>query len=247
MRLSEELQLRLFGQSHTGQVALLLFEGPEEVVRQFAALDGEAVAAGRRDPALLPAGGKLAQILGADLVSESTAAKTPADSGPHVEERTTCCMSGVYFRLQNVFIGDVIEEPDHLRPHLRATIVDGPERLPRNPEAFDSGCVETAVALLGDPKIKSLLYVPVSYDSVVRPSRRSLLTQSISRLPADRKAQIAAIVYGAPRDPPFGAIALLRSTLGDRESGSPSRTSGRPPKDSSARPLLPARSNFRSC
>lgn len=68
--LSEELQLKFFGHDKGGRVALLLFEGSEEAVRDFARLEGEDLARARRDPEWLPAGGRLAQILGEDLVSE---------------------------------------------------------------------------------------------------------------------------------------------------------------------------------
>jgi len=105
--LSEELQLKFFGHDRGGRVALLLFEGSEESVRDFAGLEGEELARARRDPAWLPPGGRLAQILGGDIVSEMSAeAAAPAanSSGPAAVAR----LFGIYFRMRDVFIGDVI-------------------------------------------------------------------------------------------------------------------------------------------
>ena len=209
--LSEELQLKFFGQDKGGRVALLLFEGSEDAVRDFAQLEGEDLARARRDPAWLPPGGRLAQILGEDLVSEmSVDARAPADEGgPTAAAR----FSGIYFRMRNVFIGDVISSlAEGVRE--RATLVEGVDRLPRDAERFDTGCIDAARQLLKDDRLCSSLYVPLAYDSLVRPSLRAAVSSRIGCLPEGKRAQLAAIVYNVPRDPPFGAIAQIRATLG---------------------------------
>jgi hypothetical protein len=213
LALSEELQLKFFGHDKGGRVALLLFEGSEAAVRDFARLEGEDLARARRDPEWLPAGGRLAQILGEDLVSEmSAAAPAPPEAGqdgPAVVPR----LHGIYFSLRNVFIGDVISsQAEGVRD--RQTLVEGADRLPRDTEPFDAGCIEAAIELLGDERVRSSLYVPLSYDSLVRPSLRAAVSARISQLPETRRAQLAALVYNVPRDPPFGAMTQIRATLG---------------------------------
>lgn len=210
--LSEELQLKFFGQDRGGRVALLLYEGSEDSVRDFARLEGEDLARARRDPAWLPPGGRLAQILGEGLVSEMSAdAPAPAadDGGPTAVAR----LSGIYFRMKSVFIGDVISSlAEGVRE--RVTLVEGADRLPRDTERFDTGCIEAACQLLKDDRLRSSLYVPLAYDSLVRPSLRAAVSSRIGGLPEGKRAQLAAIVYNVPRDPPFGAITQIRATLG---------------------------------
>lgn len=213
-RLSEELQERFFGRSRTGRVALLLFEGTEEAARAFAALEGDALAEARRDPACLPPGGRLAQIVGDDLVSESGAPAAPnvPEAAPEEPPPQPPRLHGVYFRLKDVFIGDVICVEGASRKG-RTTVVETADLLPRDPEWFDPACIDAAIGLFRDRRMGSTLYVPLSYDNLVRPSLRAALSEKLARLPANRRGQLAAIVYNVPRDPPFGAVTQIRSTL----------------------------------
>lgn len=216
VKLSEELQAKLFGKSNSGKVALLLFEGPADSVRAFAALDGEGLAQARRDPARLPSGGRLAQLLSEDLVTETAAPETPPPSPqPPAEEPPAdhVRLHGVYFRARKVFIGDVVSSLGAVARD-RATITDGADRLPEDPQGFDAFCIEAARKLLVEEDLRSTLYIPLSYDSLVRPSRRAALTAKLAELPADRSAQLAAAIYGVPRDPPFGAMSAIRKVLG---------------------------------
>ena len=70
-RMSDELQTKLFGTAAAGEVTLLLFEGPVEAVSAFAALENAVAIRALNEPALLPAEGRLSQILGSDAVSEA--------------------------------------------------------------------------------------------------------------------------------------------------------------------------------
>lgn len=214
VKLSEELQLKFFGQSNAGKVSLLLLEGSEIAARDFAGLEGEALARARSDPSCLPAGSRLAQIFTEDLVTQmtSTAASVGAPEAPAPPPRTPAQLFGIYFRMRSVFIGDVVSHVDeHSRD--RPMVVDGAEHLPKNPEAFDAGCIEVALDLLKDEGLKSILYVPLSYDSLVRPSQREAVAARISRLPEARRSQVAAIIYNVPRAPAFGVVTQIRTML----------------------------------
>lgn len=209
-RLSDALQTKLFGASATGEVGLLLFEGPEAAARAFAALDRQTLAAALADPALLPAGGRLRQVVtetpAAEALSAAPATAAAADPPP------AGLLNGVYFTLRGVFIGDVVSAA--APGGRRASIVEGPEHMPADPAGFDAACVTAALGCLADPTFTSLLYIPVAYDNIVRPSPRALYEEMFEALPPDRKSQLAAVVYNAPRDPVFGAMSQIRATLG---------------------------------
>ncbi|MDP3749932.1 MAG: hypothetical protein Q8Q88_23135 [Phenylobacterium sp.] len=212
-RLSDDLQTRLFGQSATGEVTLLVFEGPEAAARGFAALDKEALAAALRNEALLPAGGRLSRISAKAPVMEAaeSAASDPPTHAP--EPSLEVRFHGVYFSLKDVFIGDVVSAHAENRGR-RASIVEGFEQLPSDPAAFDETCVEAALECLAKAPIKAILYVPVAYDNLVRPSLRAACVKRLSALPADSRNHLGAVIYGVPRDPGFGAMTQIRDTLG---------------------------------
>jgi len=218
-RMSDELQTKLFGTAASGEVTLLLFEGPVEAVSAFAALENAVAVRALNEPALLPAGGRLSQILGSDAVSE-TEREANVRSGPSgpprqadVDEdgRPPERLHGVYFIPQGVFIGDVIAL-SHGRAY--STIAEGPDRVPPDRERFDADCVAAAQRLLADPRVTGALYIPISYDRIVRPSVLAAYEDLLSALPEDRKPQLTAAIYDVPRDPGFGALTQLKATLG---------------------------------
>lgn len=209
-RLSDELQAKLFGEAAIGEVALLLFEGPEASVRAFAGLDKEALAAAMADKALLPRGGRLSRICAEPPPVETVASAPQTDAAnPSLETR----FHGVYFALKDVFYGDVLSVcPD--RRGRRGSIVDGHDQLPGDASAFDEGCVDAALECLAAGAIKSMLYVPVAYDNLLRPSLRAACVERFARLPEDARGRLGAAIYGVPRDPGFGAMTHIHETLG---------------------------------
>jgi len=217
--MSDELQTKLFGTAAAGEVTLLLFEGPVEAVSAFAALENAVAIRALNEPALLPAEGRLSQILGSDAVSEAEK-DANVRSGPSGPPRqadvggdgpTPERLHGVYFIPQGVFIGDVIAL-NHGRAY--STIAEGPDRVPPDRERFDGDCMAAAGRLLADPRVTGALYVPISYDRIVRPSVLASYEDLLSALPEDRKPQLTAAVYDVPRDPGFGALTQLKATLG---------------------------------
>lgn len=218
-RMSDELQTKLFGTAASGEVTLLLFEGPAEALSAFAGLENSVAVRALNEPALLPLGGRLSQILGSDPVSETEREtnvrsrqsapqrSTDADEDGHSPER----LHGVYFIPQSVFIGDVIAL-SHGRAY--STIAEGPDRVPPDRERFDAGCVAAAQRLLADPRVTAALYIPISYDRIVRPSVLATYEDLLSALPEDRKPQLTAALYDVPRDPGFGTLTQLKATLG---------------------------------
>lgn len=226
-RLSDDLQTHLFGVGDEGEVALLVFEGSHEAVTAFAGMDAPAVAAAVADPSLLPPGGRLTRIAPVRLVAltpdtpivvaeqpepeplaprrqliESTPAAPPAWEG----------LQGVYFTPREVFYGDVVMFiPENSRIHL--CVVDGAEHMPKDPAAFDAACVGIAVKLLAERPKGSLLFLPISFTSLVRPSLRQAYEAMLSELPLDRRAELAATIYDVPRDPNFSGLREARAMI----------------------------------
>ena len=226
-RLSDELQVKLFGAEAVGDVKLLLFEGSLDAVTAFVTLDSATAVRALGDPRLLPPGGRLRQIHADGSAPEiageqASPAGAPDAAGTSRAARTSHvadgaegprgCLQGVYFAPKRIFVGDVIGLRHNWREHT--SIVEGSDRLPTDPAAFDFDCIAAANRLLQDRTITTTLYVPISYDEIVRPSRRTVYQQWFSTLPAERRPQLAAVVYDVPRDPAFAALTQLIATLG---------------------------------
>ncbi|MDP3854851.1 hypothetical protein [Phenylobacterium sp.] len=231
-RLSDELQIKLFGEADEGQVGLLLFEGPAEAVTAFAALDAATVARALLDPSLLPPGGRLSKIESPDQAAKAAKSDTlapPRAAGPGwVEQRLIGAvdevaapsfdmpqlegLQGIYFTLRGLFVGDVISStPGTARTHL--TLLEGAEHMPAQPEVFDADCLAAALHYLDGPGVEAMLYLPICYSNIIRATKRADYEKLFESLPPERRPVLAAAVYDVPRDPAFGALSVLRSTL----------------------------------
>jgi hypothetical protein len=227
-RMSDELQIKLFGAGAEGEVALLLFEGSPEAATAFAVMDTADLVAALRDPARLPAGGRLSRIVSpgaadrpAEVLRERPSESVDAEPDPEspadlVAEDTRALpalegVQGVYFIPRGLFMGDVVSStPGSARVHL--SVVEGAEHVPHDPAAFDADCVIAAMRYLTEGA-RATLFLPVSYSNIVRASQRDAYAQILSVLPASRRNQLTASVYDTPRDPAFGALAQIRKML----------------------------------
>jgi len=241
-RLSDELQRHLFGVGNEGEVALLVFEGSHAAVTEFAAMDTLQVAAAVADPALLPPGGRLTRILPeavasavatpATLASPATAPAAP--TAPAEETGWTVAptpslrrllqtpepppppawegVQGVYFMPHELFYGDVVMYiPQDANTHL--SVVDGPGHMPKDAAVFDAACADIAARLLAGRPKGSLIFVPVCFTSLARPSRRETYMETLSKLPPERRSELAATIYDVPRDPAFTGLRQARALL----------------------------------
>ncbi len=223
-RLSDELQIKLFGTGSEGEVALLLFEGPPEAASVFANLDNAALAEALKNPDLLPTGGRLTRIVSPGAVDQEpeilreaqpakpdagaigAAAAAAAASLPALEG-----LQGIYFTTRNLFVGDVVSStPGAQRTHF--SLVEGAEHRPVDTAAFDADCVIAAMRFLTEG-VKSMLYLPICYSNIVKPSMRQDYERILSILPQSHRGQLAAAVYDVPRDPAFGGLSQIRAML----------------------------------
>ena len=228
-RLSDELQRHLFGTGDEGEVALLVFEGGQAAVTAFAAMDAKAVAAAVKDPSLLPPGGRLTRIV-AEWREPGAAAAGAAADEPEWAAADDIALKreltapqppgapawegfqGIYFTPRELFYGDVVMcVPANARTHL--SLVDGPEHMPRDAVAFDEACLRIAIRLLAERPRGSLLFLPMCFSSLVRPSMRDAYQEMLMELPSDRRAELAATVYDVPRDPAFTGLRQVRALL----------------------------------
>jgi hypothetical protein len=228
-RLSDELQRHLFGTADDGEVALLVFEGTYAAVTKFAALDHKQIAEAVTDPAKLPPGGRLTRILpecrgGGEPPAPAPKAEGSAEWAPAPSLKRQLQepppppppawegVQGVYFIPRAVFYGDVVMYiPQNAKTHL--SVVDGLEHMPKEARAFDAGCVHIAARLLSERPKGSLIFVPISFTSLARPSLRDAYVNMLAELPTDRRSELAATIYDVPRDPAFTGLRQARALL----------------------------------
>jgi hypothetical protein len=223
--LAGELQLKLFGSEGEGEVSLLLFEGSDMEVHRFARLPVEDVDRMLAGDALNPPfEGRIDRITAGgaiparrtpppealeDVDFDSPARAAPAPSAG----RTEPAYAGFYLTASQTFVGGLAlcrraRRDRHLYPDLSS-----PEPLPGAPaEAFDEGCVESALHAL-DEGAGGLLFVPLSFSSLVRPTGRRAYARFLSRLPAEARDRLGAAVYDTPRAPSFFALSTIRRFL----------------------------------
>jgi hypothetical protein len=223
-RMSDELQIKLFGAGAEGEVALLLFEGSPEAATAFAIMDTADLIAALRDPARLPAGGRLSRIVSpgaasrpAEVLRERASEPMDADPDPDLLSEDTRPLpalegvQGVYFLPRGLFMGDVVSStPGSARVHL--SVVEGGDHVPNDPAAFDADCVIAAMRYLTEGA-RATLFLPVCYSNIVRTSQREAYEQILAVLPASHRRHLTATVYDTPRDPAFGALAQIRRML----------------------------------
>ena len=227
-RLSDELQRHLFGEGEEGEVALLVFEGSHAAVTAFAAMDAPDVAAAVADPSRLPPGGRLTRIVAEwrEAAAGARVAKPPSEPVAPEEMSLKRALTeplppappawegvqGIYFTPREVFYGDVVMcIPANAKTHI--SLVDGPEHMPRDAAAFDEACVKIAVRMLSERPRGSLLFLPMSFTSLVRPSMRDAYQDMLMELPSERRAELAVTVYDVPRDPAFTSLRQVRALL----------------------------------
>lgn len=213
-RLSDELELRLFGTAASDALTLLLFEGSEEAMEAFSALSEagvlELVTSGRN----LPAGGRLSRI-GPDGTLTPVPPDDPPRRVPIAGDRPGPpqeAVQGIYFAPRELFVGDVLScTPDDAERHI--SLVDGPSHLPEDVVEFDNGCVLAALRLLGEGRLRAPLYLPVSFSKLMRPTMRAGYMELLGALPPSARASLAAAVYDVPRVMSYQAFGVVHGVL----------------------------------
>jgi hypothetical protein len=224
--LAGELQLKLFGSDGEGEVSLLLFEGSDMEVHRFARLSVDDVERMLAGEALHPPfEGTLDHIL-ADLARDDG----PIWSGPPAEvdeppllparsptpRRTSGfdpVYAGLYLTSTHSMIGSIALARRQRRDRSLFPDLSASEALPGlSAEEFDCACVDSAQEALRHGAT-GLLFVPLSFSSLVRPSARRLYARFLCNLPADERIRLGAAIYDTPRAPSYFALSNIRRFL----------------------------------
>lgn len=214
-RLSDELELRLFGTAASEALTLLLFEGSEEAMEEFSALSDasilELVSTGRN----LPGGGRLSRI-GPDGVLSPVPPDDPPPrrAFPAADELAPPweAVQGIYFAARELFVGDVLSCTPH-ESEVHVSLVDGHAHLPVDVVEFDNGCVLAALRLIAQNKLRAPLYLPVSFSKLMRPTMRSGYVELLGSLPPSARESLAAAVYDVPRVMSYQALGIVHGVL----------------------------------
>lgn len=216
-RLSEELELRLFGTASADALTLLLFEGSEEAIQEFSALSAEGVAELMASERSMPGGGRLSRI-----AADGSLTRVPPE-GVHHPLFTTDgpppheAVQGIYFPSRQLFVGDVLSSTP-AESELHISVADGREHHPQDAVAFDNACLLAALRLVRAGGVKAPLYLPVSFSKLMRPTLRAGYAELLHVLPRSARPSLAAAVYDVPRVVSYQALMTVQQVLGDHFS-----------------------------
>lgn len=176
--------------------SLLLFEGAMDAVQAFATLDDATLASGLRDPSRLPPGGALTQI------TDISAAAQPAEAGPS--------FAGLYSLDRRGFIGDILGRRAEGRIE---SLAGGGATRPSAAAAFDLEGLAAGLDILTRPGRVGVLFFPLSYAGLTDPATGPEYARLMRALPAERRNQAAATVYGLPSNISPRALQWVSATL----------------------------------
>jgi hypothetical protein len=223
--LAGELQLKLFGSEGEGEVSLLLFEGPDMEVHRFARLSVDDVERMLAGEALNPPFEGTLDHITAELARDHGPAwigepieqddEPPARAQPIPRRpgRFEPAYAGLYLASTQSVIGSFALCRRPRRDRWLFPDLSTAEALPGlSAEAFDEGCVDSALQAL-QQKATGLLFVPLSFSSLVRPSGRRAYARFLCHLPAEERVRLGAAIYDTPRVPSYFALSNIRRFL----------------------------------
>ena len=219
--LARDLQFKLFGDKGEGDIALLMFEGDQTDVMRFAGIHGaqlKALLEGEDDGSIVgrvcritptevssvvPQGGP---VVGAPTMEELAALEPPAQSaGPPARVG----YRGVYHGPRQVFIGSVA-----VWRQARVASAFGltPGRVEADRPEDDVRALAAAAQALAAVPV-GVIFLPISFSTMVKPRARAELLQHLEALPRGSRARLAAAVYDTPRAPSFSALSQVKRAL----------------------------------
>jgi len=222
-KLALELQIKLFGQSKAGDVILLMLDGSELDTARFVQMDHASLKRATQEPlGPTPFGGRLMKIsTAADApsglhwrtleVEKAADPATPVSALPISESITV--FHGVFAPAMRGLLGSsLVTTPASAATAL--SLVDSADQLPGEEAMdFDLACLEGAERLLARAPLDGMLFLPVSFSSLMRRSLRETYAAAFKRLPVERRSQLGAAIYDTPRSLVFNAVTQLQAAL----------------------------------
>ena len=219
--LSRDLQIKLFGDKGEGDIVLLMFEGDQTDVMRFAGIHGaqlKALLEGKDDGSIV---GRVCRIT-PNGVSSVVPQGGPVCGAPPMEELAALPVvaerpapvarvgyRGVYHGPRQVFIGSVaVWRPAETTSFFGLTST-GDEAAREDEDIPTLGGVAEALASVA----VGMMFFPISFSTMVKPSARALLLPHLEALPRGSRPRLAAAVYDTPRAPSFSALSQVKRFL----------------------------------
>lgn len=217
--LALSLQHKLFGDRGDGEVTLLTFEGDQTDLMRFASATAaqlKGFLAGEDDGAFA---GRICKITPTDVASVAPPGGPVAGLPPmevlsaqeSVAAPARAAYRGVFHTQREVFVGNVAVWRETgsvsvfgMEPPAAVDVIEAGHDIPTLQGA--KAAFETADS--------GVMFFPVSFSTIVKPSARSELTPYLESLPQAQRARLAAAVYDTPRAPSFSALSQLKQYLG---------------------------------
>jgi hypothetical protein len=235
--LASELQAKLFGVEGEGEVCLLLFEGAQEEIMRFATCSDAALkAALEGDDDALSLSGRIRRVTAAGIESvahpgdpenhvavaepevtseelierlrqpDSAASGSPSATAP------TVGFHAVFHAPRGTVIGSAVSDGRIGASSLRGIFANAGHLQGAAARRYDAHCLDAALPTMVRP-FSGLLFLPISFSSIVhRPTRETYLPM-LEQLPRARRGQLATSVYDVPRDPSFTAMSQVAAFL----------------------------------
>ncbi|MDY6925397.1 MAG: hypothetical protein SWI22_15735 [Pseudomonadota bacterium] len=211
-RLSDELELRLFGTAAADALTLLLFEGGEEAIQEFSALSDEGVTALMNGSRPIPDGGRLSRIAADGSLSRIPPEIVPRRPLTEPAPPPLEAVQGIYFPGREVFFGDVVScTPGDSERHF--SVADGREHQPADAVEFDNACLLSALRLISRGGLQTPLYLPVSFSKLMRPTLRAGYAELLHVLPPSARDRLAAAIYDVPRVMSYQSLMAIQGAL----------------------------------
>ncbi|MBU1383578.1 MAG: hypothetical protein KKG14_01090 [Alphaproteobacteria bacterium] len=213
-RLSDELELRLFGTAAADALTLLLFEGSEEAIREFSVLPDEGLTALMNGSRSLPDGGRLSRIAADGSLTRIPPGVVPRPPLTEAAPPPLEAVQGIYFPDRQMFVGDVVScTPGDSELHV--SVADGREHQPPDAVEFDNACLLSALRLFNRGGLKAPLYLPMSFSKLMRPTLRAGYAELLHVLPPSARAGLAAAIYDVPRVMSYQSLMAIQGALDD--------------------------------
>lgn len=216
--LARALQHKLFGDRGEGDVTLLTFEGDQNDVMRFAGSSAELLKGllNGEDDGLFA--GRVCKITPTGVVSVAPPGGPVAGEPPMevlraqeaVMAPARTAYRGVFHTQREVFVGNIAVWRE--AGSVSAFGMEPPPTPDTSDASHDIPTLLGAKAALEGGN-SGVMFFPISFSSIVKPSTRAELTPYLEALPQGQRPRLAAAVYDTPRAPSFSALSQLKRYL----------------------------------